>query len=313
MLIVSSLHCSVHVIFERCFYVDCVVITLLRSCHIWTLFLCWLCRHCIVKCMSYFGRRFYVDCVVITLLRSCHIWTLFLCWLCRYFVLLSCHSFKLFLCVDCFVITLLRSFSQWNVVFVPIMVSLHWYCHLTFVRCFYFSCIVIKLLRPCNSWTSFLCVDCVVIALLRFCHILDVVSMLIVSSLHSYVPFIFGRRFYVDCVVIPLLRSCQMWTLFLCWLCRHSIVTFLSYLQVVSMCRLCRHYIVTIIWHVYVVSDLVVSSLKCYILVKCGRCFCIDCVVITLLRSCHIWTLFICRICRHYIVYLDQFYFTRWS
>ena len=137
-------------------------------------------------------------------------------------------------------------------------------------------------------------VDYVVIGLLRPCHILDVVSLLIVSSLHSYVPFIFGRRFYVDCVVIPLLRSCQMWTLFLCWLCRHSIVTFLSYLQVVSMCRLCRHYIVTIIWHVYVVSDLFVSSLKCYILVKCGRCFYVDRVVITLLRSCHIYKLFIC-------------------
>jgi len=34
MLIVSSLHCYVHVIFERRFYVDRVVITLLRPCHI---------------------------------------------------------------------------------------------------------------------------------------------------------------------------------------------------------------------------------------------------------------------------------------
>jgi len=34
MLIVSSLHCYVYVIFERRFYVDYVVITLLPSCHI---------------------------------------------------------------------------------------------------------------------------------------------------------------------------------------------------------------------------------------------------------------------------------------
>jgi len=34
VVIVSSLHCYVHGIFERRFYVDRVVITLLRSCHI---------------------------------------------------------------------------------------------------------------------------------------------------------------------------------------------------------------------------------------------------------------------------------------
>jgi len=40
MLIVSSLHCSVYVVFERRFYVDYVVTALLRSCHIWTSLLC---------------------------------------------------------------------------------------------------------------------------------------------------------------------------------------------------------------------------------------------------------------------------------
>jgi len=33
LLIVTLLHCYVHVIFERRFYVNCVVITLLRVCH----------------------------------------------------------------------------------------------------------------------------------------------------------------------------------------------------------------------------------------------------------------------------------------
>jgi len=73
MLIVSSLHCYVHVIFECRFYVDCVVITLLRVCHILdgVSMLIVSSLHCYVHVI--FERRFYVDCVVITLLRSCHI------------------------------------------------------------------------------------------------------------------------------------------------------------------------------------------------------------------------------------------------
>jgi len=97
---------------------------------------------------------------------------------------------------------------------------------------------------------------------------LNIVSMLIASLLHCYVHVIFERRFYVDCVVKTLRRLCHMWTSFLCWLCRHYIVPFMSYLNVVSM--------------------LIMSSLHCYVHVIFGRRFYVDCVVITLLRSCHI-------------------------
>ena len=116
-------------------------------------------------------------------------------------------------------------------------------------------------------------VDYVVTALLRVCHILDGVSMLIVSSFHCYVHIIFERCFYVVCVVI------LCYSLVIASSCFYvSIVSSLHYCVLfhngtLFLCRLWCHYIGTVIWHLYVVSILVVSSLNCYVHVIFGRRF----------------------------------------
>ena len=220
MLSVSSLHCYVHVTFELRFYADRVAITLLRSCHIWTSFLCrlcrhyivpfityleavsiyWMCRHCIVTFMSYLDAvSIYWMCRHCIVTSMSYLDAVSIYWMCRYCIV----TFMSYLDV----VSMCRLFRHYNiaffftlkVVFWADYVVIYWYGHLTFVRCFYFSCV--KLLRSCNIWTSFVCrlcrhcivtflsyfgrrfyVDCVVISLLRSCHILDVVSMVIVSS-----------------------------------------------------------------------------------------------------------------------------------